>query len=133
MGTFYVFAFQPGSTDLGYPALAASLMCFGALIAIWAAMSLGRSFGIRPVLRSVRTGGPYRFVRHPLYAAYILMDIGEIVGHPTIGNCAVAICGASLLLWRASLGEAVLCHDPQYAKYKLRVKSKIFPVPKVML
>lgn len=129
VGTFYVFAFQPGAGDLGHVGIATILMCLGAAIAIWAAVSLGKSFGIRPVLRSVRVSGPYRFVRHPLYAAYILMDIGEVVGHPTAWNCCIAVIGAALLFWRSYLEEAVLSHDPAYSRYRRMVRSRIVPLP----
>jgi len=111
----------------GNAPLGSVLLCAGAVLAIGAALSLGRSFGIRPVLRQVQTGGLYRAVRHPLYASYMVMDVGELVANLSFWNAGVAMFGAALFVWRAKLEEGVLCRDPAYAAYVKQVSARFVP------
>src|ERR1700682_5194874 len=48
------------------------LITAGVLLQIYAKLTLRRSFGIIAANRGVMTSGPYRVVRHPMYAAYLL-------------------------------------------------------------
>ncbi len=48
----------------------------GAAMSIWALSYLRRSFGLRTAVRDLVRGGPYRWVRHPLYAGEILHLLG---------------------------------------------------------
>ena len=43
---------------------------------------LWRSFGVVPANRGIKTGGLYRFVRHPIYAGYAITHIGFLIGFP---------------------------------------------------
>src|SRR5688572_8953728 len=52
--------------------LGVALLLYGMAIQVWAKLSLRRSFGMVPALRGVKTGGPYRFIRHPMYAGYAI-------------------------------------------------------------
>lgn len=59
--------------------MAILISCLGAAGEIWAAISLGRSYS--PLLRVaeervVVTSGPYRWVRHPLYAFGLPLMVG---------------------------------------------------------
>jgi protein-S-isoprenylcysteine O-methyltransferase Ste14 len=65
----------------GWALLVAGLVLFwaGALLGRWSARTLGRFY--RPVVavqqdHEVITGGPYRFVRHPLYAGALMTMAG---------------------------------------------------------
>ncbi len=126
LGTFYVFGFDPTTVDRGWPVLATVLMCSAGLFAIWAAVSLGTSFGLRPVLREVKTDGPYRLVRHPLYCSYVVMDVAEVLGHPTFWNACIAVIGMGLLRWRAVEEERVLLVDAAYRTYRNRARGGFF-------
>ena len=43
------------------------------ILAVWGLLYLRKSFSIIPEARRVVSGGPYRFIRHPLYAAEIIV------------------------------------------------------------
>ena len=64
----------PGAS--AWPQLGAILVAVAAGVSLASLLTLGRWFGIRPALRGLAQAGPYRLVRHPLYLAYLLADIG---------------------------------------------------------
>jgi protein-S-isoprenylcysteine O-methyltransferase Ste14 len=97
------------------------------LLASAALLSLGRSYAMLPALREVRTGFFYRYVRHPVYALYLLADIGTVALQPSLWNAAVALAGGTLLFWRALLEEKILRNDRAYASYVQRVRWRFFP------
>ncbi|HUW32401.1 MAG TPA: methyltransferase, partial [Planctomycetota bacterium] len=59
------------------------------LFSLWA---LGRSFGLIPANRGVKTGGMYHYVRHPLYAGELLFYLGFLVGNFSVFNAVVCAC-----------------------------------------
>src|SRR5262249_35493648 len=64
--------------------IASALMIAGMIIQISAKAVLWRSFGLVPANRGIKTKGPYRFVRHPMYAGYTLTHIGFLSGFPSL-------------------------------------------------
>ena len=61
-------------------------MLLGLLVQIAAKLALWRSFGVVPANRGVKTRGPYRLLRHPMYAGYTLTHIGFLIGFPSLSN-----------------------------------------------
>jgi len=45
-------------------------LLFGASV-----LTLGDSFAVFPERRNIVTGGVYRWIRHPMYASYLLLDL----------------------------------------------------------
>lgn len=100
----------------------AGLWLFGSLIAFWPVWHLRRSFSIEPAARALRTDGPYRLARHPIYATQILIYSGIFLLR------ASPVAGLALLVWlgvvRVRIGyeERVLCAEyPEYERYRSRV------------
>jgi protein-S-isoprenylcysteine O-methyltransferase Ste14 len=86
---------------------------------------LGRSFGIAPADRGLRTGGPYGWVRHPLYAAEILFYVGYVVAHPSWRNLAALVFGGAIQVFRIVREERIL---EGYAPYAARVRWRLLPL-----
>ena len=118
------------------PAAAAALMsdvitfwfsALGLIIVLLGKMSLGRSFGLMPANRGVVCSGIYRWVRHPIYAGYIITHIGFVVAHATVWNLAILLAADLALLVRAVQEERTLALDPIYVGYQERVRWRVFP------
>ncbi len=92
-----------------------------------ALLSLGRSYALLPALRQVRQGAFYAYVRHPVYAMYILADLVVVFLQPSLWNLGIAGIGMTAFFLRAMLEERVLCHDSSYAQYMETVRWRFLP------
>jgi protein-S-isoprenylcysteine O-methyltransferase Ste14 len=119
---------QPG-VDL-WPQIAAlgvGLVVLGNAGQIWAKLFLRRSFGIAPANRGVKRDGPYRFVRHPMYAGYLIAHIGVMVLMPSLFNLAIYTVGWWAQILRLKAEEDLLGQDPAYAEYMAQVRWRLVP------
>src|SRR5262245_5424733 len=62
--------------DPAWPIAGLIMVTVAAGLSFASLIALGRSFGIRPALRTLVMRGPYRIVRHPMYLSYIIGDVG---------------------------------------------------------
>jgi protein-S-isoprenylcysteine O-methyltransferase Ste14 len=99
----------------------------GVLLAVLAALSLNRSFGLLPAHRGVKTGGAYRCVRHPLYLFYTIGHVGYLICNPTARNGLVAAVAFALQLARIANEERFLSRYPEYRAYQARTRWRILP------
>ncbi len=96
----YPALLQWSAVEIGAPLrwLGIALSCLGASGEIWAAVALGASYS--PMLlvseeRALVTAGPYRWIRHPLYAFFIPLAIGwGLAAH----NWFILLSGTVLIL-----------------------------------
>ena len=92
-----------------------------------AKIALWRSFGILPANRGVKTGGPYRLLRHPMYAGYLVTHVGFLVGFPSMQNTALYAAAFAVQVGRLLREEAILKEDPVYRNYAARVRYRLIP------
>jgi protein-S-isoprenylcysteine O-methyltransferase Ste14 len=92
----------------------------------WGYYSIGRSFAIFPSARIVVTGGPYNFLRHPIYSAYLHLAMCYTVLTPTLRNIGVTAVFALGLLLRAKCEEGLLLRAKAYRPFRNRVKNRFF-------
>ena len=78
-----------------------------------AKLVLARSFGIAPANRGVKVAGPYRLVRHPMYAGYLVVHIGLLLLNPLPVNVIIYAIGWTAQIRRMLAEEALLGHDPR--------------------
>lgn len=88
---------------------------------------LGRSFGLVAANRGVQRGGPYRIVRHPIYASYLVIHVGILWLNPTLWNVAAYAACWSLMIPRLLVEESHLRQDPAYVKYAQVVRYRLIP------
>jgi protein-S-isoprenylcysteine O-methyltransferase Ste14 len=106
---------------------ASVLVAVAALLSLAGLVSLGTSFGIRPALRKLVTRGPYRLVRHPIYVAYVVSDIGYNLQESNGGSLLLMIVGWISLVYRIHAEERVLARDERWPAYAAAVRYRLVP------
>ncbi|NLG50924.1 MAG: isoprenylcysteine carboxyl methyltransferase [Chloroflexi bacterium] len=86
--------------------------------------SLGRSFGIAPADRGLVTRGPYRLIRHPMYASELIFDAGFVLANPSWINALALLLIAGTQVARILREERVIGGYPIYAA---RVRWRLIP------
>jgi protein-S-isoprenylcysteine O-methyltransferase Ste14 len=114
------------STFLPLP-IATTLMLAGMIIQILAKLTLWRSFGLIPANRGIKTKGPYRIVRHPMYAGYTLTHIGFLLGFPSLQNSLLYLAVFLIEIARIFREELILTRDPLYRAYASHVRYRLLP------
>jgi protein-S-isoprenylcysteine O-methyltransferase Ste14 len=122
----------PDSVAPLFAALGAVLAVLGGIVAVWAWQTLGQRNAASPfpVPREggrLVEGGPYAFVRHPIYAAGLLFFAGfALATSPTAFVPLIALG----ILWRnkAGLEENYLQRQyHEYGEYRDRVPGAFVP------
>ncbi len=90
-------------------------------------VNLGRSIGILIARREIKSGGLYRFVRHPMYGTDILLRVGFLISHFEPRVIVLFIASAGCYVWRAILEERFLSQSPEYRDYHGRVRYRFIP------
>jgi len=116
---------MPG--DEGWPGVGLVLVTIAAILGLVSLLTLRRSFGIRPALRGLVTTGPYRFVRHPIYLAYAIGDVGYNLQEWNVGTVLITLAGWASLLYRIHAEERVLSRDPGWRAYVAAVPGRVVP------
>jgi protein-S-isoprenylcysteine O-methyltransferase Ste14 len=119
---------QPGfGRALVHPAVGAGLMLVGMLVQVHAKLVLGCSFGCVPANRGLKVSGPYRYVRHPMYAGYLVTHCAFLLMNPTLWNLGVYGLCYALQIPRLLIEERFLREDSQYAQYAVMVRWRLVP------
>lgn len=127
LGTFSTLFMAPieRSSVPGFLTVAIQLLGLG--MATVSLGSLRRSFGLAPANRGVKTAGMYRFVRHPLYASYLVTFAGYVLAYPAARNFALLAVSIAGQVLRMTLEERLLLQDQQYADYAARTRFRLVP------
>jgi protein-S-isoprenylcysteine O-methyltransferase Ste14 len=110
-----------------WPAGGLVLVTLAACLNLGSLLSLGRRFGVWPALRGLATRGPYRLVRHPMYLAYALADIGYNLQEWNFGTALLVMVGWASLFCRIRAEERILSQDARWSTYVASVRYRIFP------
>ena len=105
----------------------ACISATGLILVITGKITLGRSFGLVPANRGVVVGGPYVFVRHPIYTGYLIAHFAFLLANPTPLNAIIVGLSDSALIIRALMEERVLVRDVVYQAYCRRVGWHLVP------
>jgi protein-S-isoprenylcysteine O-methyltransferase Ste14 len=119
------------STTTGIP-LVPLVICFGLMssgivLQISAKLALGRSFGIVAANRGVKVMGPYRFLRHPMYAGYTMTHVGFLLAMPSLLNAVLYATALVMQIERILREERVLTQDAGYRAFAARVNYRLIP------
>jgi len=109
------------------PVVGVSLMLAGMVVQVHAKLVLGRSMGLVAANRGLKLEGPYRYLRHPMYAGYLLTHCGFLMMNPSGWNLAVYAMCYALQIPRLLAEERLLCCDPQYVAHIASVRYRLVP------
>ena len=124
-GQLVYLRWVPG--DASWPPGGLYIVGAAACLSFVSLLSLGRLFGVRPALRGLATRGPYRLIRHPMYLAYMVSDFGYNLQEWNWGTALMVLAGWIALVYRIYAEEGILAHDPGWAAYTARVRSRLIP------
>jgi protein-S-isoprenylcysteine O-methyltransferase Ste14 len=91
---------------------------------IYAKISLGRSFGLLAAKRVVKVRGAYRFVRHPIYIGYFVVDMAFLFANFNKINLIVFGSLYCMQVLRALREEQILSSDEAYRAYCKRTRYR---------
>ncbi|MGB7977204.1 MAG: isoprenylcysteine carboxylmethyltransferase family protein [Roseiarcus sp.] len=111
------------------PALAVAsaailLVCDGLMI--YPLLALGKSFSLMPQARKLITGGPYAYVRHPLYLIEETAVVGVLLQYAWFAALPFLVLHLAVQIRRMQHEEKVLRNAfPEYAAYAKRTPRLI--------
>jgi protein-S-isoprenylcysteine O-methyltransferase Ste14 len=107
-----------------------AIQIVAALLMLWARITFGmRSFhaGANPTAGGLVTNGPYRFIRHPIYAAILYFFWAGIVAHLSVITFVLGLCVTAMTAVRIVAEEKLLVSMyPNYTGYA-RATRRVIP------
>jgi protein-S-isoprenylcysteine O-methyltransferase Ste14 len=98
-------------------------------LSVWARISFRKGeFRVTaaPGGTSIIRSGPYRFIRHPMYAAALLFVWAAVASHPSTWTIAIGVAGTALVIARVFAEERLLrATYPEYLDYSRSTKALI--------
>ena len=126
-GWFFGLLVRPGALALPFAStFGLAMQCADLALWAWAFANLSRSYGIVAADRGLTTNGPYRFVRHPLYLAYMIGGVGYLVQSLSPWNIMIVGVTASFQVARI-LREEHHLNGAAYRAYRERVRWRLLP------
>jgi len=116
---------SPG--HVAWPAAGLTLVTLAAGLSLVSLLAMGRLFGVRPALRGLVTGGPYRFLRHPMYLSYIVADIGYNLQEWNFVTLLLVLVGWMSLVYRIQAEERLVSQHAEWPAYVALVRYRLFP------
>jgi protein-S-isoprenylcysteine O-methyltransferase Ste14 len=127
-GTFGGLLFRPQGSNPQWGVTAGLvLQLLGLVMVLVSLAALGRSFGFVAADRGLVTRGPYRVVRHPVYASYILIQSGYLIQAQSLRNLLVLLFATGCNIGRCLAEEQVLADTSDFQEYRTRVRWRLVP------
>jgi protein-S-isoprenylcysteine O-methyltransferase Ste14 len=108
-----------------------ALLLLGVALRVWTRRALRAGYTARVQVtpeHHLQTGGPYRFIRHPGYAGFVLMLLGLALGYGSLlSAAAIALLLLPALACRMRVEERLLAEQfgEAYRRYASRTKRLI--------
>lgn len=112
----------------GWPRLALVVFVVGAVGAAMSLVALGRCFGVLPAVRGVVVNGPFRLVRHPLYASELCMVLACLLAAADPVVAMTVLATVAMAVVRIRIEEDVMSRERQYGAYSRRVRFRLVPL-----
>ena len=127
-GTFAGVLFRPDGAHPQWGLTAGlTVQLVGLAICVSSFLALGRSFGFVAADRGLVRRGPYAVVRHPIYASYVLLQLGYLLQSISLRNALVMLVASGCNVGRALAEDRVLATNKDYDAYRRQVRWRLFP------
>jgi protein-S-isoprenylcysteine O-methyltransferase Ste14 len=103
------------------------LVTLAAVFSVVCLLTIGKRFGVRPALRGLVTGGPYRVVRHPLYLSYVIAGIGFNLQVWNLATLLLVLLGWASMIYRIVAEERLLSRHSGWRAYSGLIRYRLFP------
>jgi protein-S-isoprenylcysteine O-methyltransferase Ste14 len=114
---------------LGESPVPIGIQVVAVVLMVWARLTFGRrSFHIaaNPTEGGMVTSGPYRYIRHPIYASVLYFTWAGVLSHFTAVNLILGICAVAGVFMRITAEEKLLVgRYPEYGEYAGRTKRLV--------
>ena len=121
VSTLLPFAIQ---MDQSVPVFNRFLSLCGVVLAIWAIAALGKSFDVSPADRGLVKRGPYKWLRHPMYASELFSVVAIVIVEMSLRNILVTLVLIATLYLRIRWEEKII---RGYAEYGSQVRNRVLP------
>jgi len=96
----------------------------GVAFAMWALVSLGKSFDVSPADRGLVNRGPYKLIRHPMYASEMISILAIVIVDLSLRNILVTLGLIIVMVLRIRWEETIISG---YQEYSNQVHSRLLP------
>lgn len=127
LGTFAILLYRPSFGIDTHFLIGDILIYIGVVLEMIGFLSLNTSAGIIPANRGIKSGGMYRFVKHPIYMGYLILYTGYFLSNATAYNLFILLAVIAFQIMRINREEKILIKDEKYIEYSKKVKWKLIP------
>ena len=124
--------FESSWLDYGIPFMhwiGIALLIIGCFLILFTVFNFGQMITPNPIpldKNKLRTGGLYKYVRHPMYFSVLVLLTGAVLYFQALISLTWIIIALIFLTRKASFEEGFLLRKfPEYKKYKERTKKLI--------
>jgi protein-S-isoprenylcysteine O-methyltransferase Ste14 len=101
-----------------------ALLLAGTAWSVWSLRFLGRNLSVLAQARDIVDRGPYRWIRHPLYAGEIVSSLGLAIAAGSAAAAGLWLALCAMQGYRALREEQVLLQAlPGYRAYRVRTAA----------
>lgn len=127
LGTGLPLLIRPHDSGTAASWIGSGIQLVGLTCVMISFTTLGKSFGIVAANRGLKVGGPYQFVRHPIYFSHALTTTGVVIANFWWPNLLIFAVQCVFQMYRIEAEERVLVETSDYASYKERVRWRLVP------
>lgn len=117
----------PAESSIGLVVPGLAIQMVGMSLTFVGFGALGRSFGVVAADRGLKTGGPYRLVRHPIYLSHALTLSGFLLANFSWPNAGLYVLIISGQVARIHAEEKLLRSTTDYDAYSRQVRWRLIP------